>query len=156
MNHIHIEFNEIKKALDKAIAPAEKSRTELMDSNRKVLEYILNSDKNSVKLLKGISTSTTDLMNSLKLNNSVFTSSMCSSQLSNKSHDGIEFQIGNSVQSNGEAKLASLSNVLCFGEGDNIKTLIDDNENLRVRYSIQYDHYIAIFRWKISYFWFCF
>lgn len=120
-----MEFNEIKKALDKAIAPAEKSRTELMDANRKVIEYILNSNKNSQKSLKGISTSTTDLLNSLKLNSSVLATSIWSNQSNIEPHNGIDFQIGNCVPSNGD--------VLCFGEGDNIKTLIDDNENLRVR-----------------------
>lgn len=122
----------MKKALDKAIAPAEKSRAELMDANRKVIEYILNSNKNSQKSLKGISTSTTDLLNSLKLNSSVLATSIWSNQSNIEPHNGIDFQIGNCVPSNGDANF--LSNVLCFGEGDNIKTLIDDNENLRVRY----------------------
>lgn len=63
MNCIYIEFMEIKKALGKAVIPAEKYRNELLEVNKKLNECAMLSSTEINKKVecKCISTSTSDL-----------------------------------------------------------------------------------------------
>lgn len=125
MNCIHIEFNEIKKALEKAVAPAEKYHNELIDANQKLHEHLWFKPKNDVVSVAPnqiAATSTTDLFATNESNDNDAAHSVWHSndfQIGNNERPKIKDQYGNSIW--------------CFGEGNDTKLLIDDNENLRVR-----------------------
>lgn len=120
-----MEFIEVKKALEKATLPAAKFRKELMEANRKLHEFIWSKTVdvpiNSVSPTESI--------------NSNIPSGLWSKSNGNSGpqcNGGIDFQIGASTS----FKDNFGNSMLCFGEGKHTKTLIDDNENLRIRYVV--------------------
>lgn len=139
LNCIHMEFTEIKKALDKAIAPAEKYRNELIDANQKLHEHIwskMTTDITKATTGQMASTSTTDLsamLESTGLRAINHSSAACSSIPNGNglTNGGFDFQIGNSAQPKIKDQFGN--SILCFGEGNDTRLLIDDNENLRIR-----------------------
>lgn len=117
MNGIHVELIELRKALEKAVVPAEKFRNDLLEANRKLHEQIWR------QITQSMNSSPTSQRTSKSNSNGNGNS---------HSNGGIDFQIGSSV-SHMSFKDRLGNGIFCFGEGDNIKTLIDDNENLRIR-----------------------
>lgn len=111
LNAIHMEFIEIKKALEMTIGPTDKFRNDLMEMNQKLYEQIWSQTKHS----------TNSVIKSMNTNHALWSTA--------NDNDVLDFQIGNSVSS---LKATFGNNIFCFGEGDNTKSLIDDNENLRI------------------------
>lgn len=128
LNFIHIEYVELTKALDKAVAPVEKLRAELADANRRIVEHIHDDSytQPGEKLLLFVSTSTTDLLGSSH-DKSPSASSLYRSDQSNTG----DFRLSNSSQNTIKDQFGN--SILCFGEGNNTKSLIEDNESLRIR-----------------------
>lgn len=104
LNGIHMEFIEIKKALEMTIAPAAKFRNDLMEMNRKLHERIWSQANSTMNANQALWSTT-------------------------NGNGALDFQIGNSVS---PLKDSFGNNIFCFGEGDNTKSLIDDNEHLRI------------------------
>lgn len=105
-----MEFIEIKKALEMTIAPAVKFRNDLMEMNRKLHERIWSQTN-----------STNSVIESMNANHALWSTT--------NGNGALDFQIGNCVS---PLKDSFGNNIFCFGEGDNTKSLIDDNENLRI------------------------
>lgn len=107
LNCIYIEFNEIKRALEKAVIPAEKYQNELLESNKKLHEYALSMTKSKEKPhTKVMSTSTSDLA-STNGNNSEYSKDM--------------IKLREKLQRDAEE------------HGKKTKLLIDDNIDLRIK-----------------------
>lgn len=105
-----MEFIEIKRALEMTIAPAAKLRNDLMEMNQKLHERIWTQ-----------ANSTNAVIESMNANHALWSTT--------NGNGAPDFQIGNAVS---QLKDGFGNNIFCFGEGDNTKSLIDDNENLRI------------------------
>lgn len=138
LNTIHVELIEIKKALVKASAPAEKFKSDLFEANRKVFESIWTmADARSPN---GV------VPNRIEDDiESVAPSSAAISIVPIKSDDGETISLSPITRAYAkdpiEFKLATKANITdhdgnriyCFGEGNDTQTLLDDNEKLRIR-----------------------
>lgn len=117
LNCIHIELNEIRKALAKAAVPAEKFKTELMEANRKLLDLIwsaANRDAGSYQV-----TNHTELPLELSELSKAYAKEPGAFKIDLTSNPDITDQFGNRIY--------------CFGEGTNSQRLVEDNEKLRIR-----------------------
>lgn len=111
---MHIEFIEIKKALEKAIIPAEKYRYELNEANKKLHEsdwFLV--EKSSLPEQRTVSTSNSDLMQS---NN-------------NTTNDGVD-TANDMIEIR---KIRELQRQINEDELKNTKILINDNIDLRIK-----------------------
>lgn len=117
------------KALDKATISVEKLLSDLSEAHQQTIEHIRDVDtaNQEEKLLHFVSTSTSDLLEATNAFNPAATTTSQSSLTNGRSdsrlttipQNKIKDQFGNSIS--------------CFGEGNNIKSLIEDHENLRIR-----------------------
>lgn len=117
--HIHIELIEIKKALEKAISPAEKFKRNVFDSNAKLLELIWTT---SVEKVTPSPSVTNDCSGNDKIDLSEITKAYADHSMKIKlpaSSVNITDQFGNRIT--------------CFGEGSDTQQLVDDSEKLRIR-----------------------
>lgn len=138
LNTIHVELNEIKKALAKATAPAEKLKNELLEANQKFhvciwslveaqptnsfhsngVDEVLHRDDESVAIPLTIP------------GRSVESEPIALSPISQAyAKQPIEFKIGTSANVTDQYG----NRIYCFGEGNDTRMLIDDNEKLRIR-----------------------
>lgn len=120
LNCVHIELNEIRKALAKAAVPAEKFKNELMEANRKLLDLIWSaaasgsSDAGSYQV-----TNHNELPLELSELSKAYAKEPGAFKVDLTPNPDITDQFGNRIY--------------CFGEGTNSKRLVDDNEKLRIR-----------------------
>lgn len=138
LNTIHVELNEIKKALAKAIVPAEKIKNELFEANRKFYGSIWSlvdaqppngQQCNGIdEVIKSNATSLPiPIIIPLKSDNGEPIALSHITQTYAK--EPIEFKIGTSANVTDQHG----NRIYCFGEGNDTRTLIDDNEQLRIR-----------------------
>lgn len=120
LNFIHIELNEIRKALAKASVPAEKYKKELFESNQTLLDSIWKMSRsiiNSVDAHEVISPS--ELPFELSEISKAYAKEPSAYKIDLIANPNITDQFGNRIY--------------CFGEGTNSQTLIEDNKKLRIR-----------------------
>lgn len=142
LNVIHFELNEIKKTLVKATVPAEKFKNELFEANRKFHDCIwpLNDTQptNGVRSNGAVESTVTTVIKqngqSLAIPINLVKSDDCepialSPITQAYAKQPIEFKIGTSANVTDEHG----NRIYCFGEGNDTRTLIDDNEKLRIR-----------------------
>lgn len=117
------------KAFDKATISAEKLLNDLSEAHQQTIEHIRNVDtiNQEEKLLHFVSTSTSDLLEATNEFNPDASTSSQSSQTSGRS----DFRLSNIPQNKIKDQFGN--SISCFGEGDNIKSLIEDHEHLRIR-----------------------
>lgn len=145
LNTIHVELNEIKKALVKASAPAIKFKNELFEASRKFHEAIWSLVEVEAQPKNGQRSNgvhEVDEVDEVVKQNG---KSLAVSISPIRSDDGepialspitqayakqpIEFRIGASANVTDEHG----NRIYCFGEGNDTRTLIDANEQLRMR-----------------------
>lgn len=140
-----MELNEIKKALEKSVVPAEKYKRELFLantnlqntiwslSNKSKMEATGSSAGNLTHALNGVTLSPAITAESNKLQESLpnLAESLYRSQTSKTGAPPTNFKLGAFPVQNDKDQFGN--SVLCFGESHNTKILIDDNEKLRVR-----------------------
>lgn len=141
-----MELNELRKALEKSVIPAEKYKKELFMANTNLQSMIWTTSSNTK--LPAVGSSIPDLThivnnpsssqsagantNGLQESLPNLVDSLYKSQISNAGVPEINFKLGGSTLRN-DIKDQHGNSILCFGEGDDTKVLIDDNEKLRVR-----------------------
>lgn len=114
------------KAFDKAQISVEKLLNELTEIHQQTIEhirYVNDNDYQGEKMLHFVATSTSDLVEATNAFNSSSSQSSQRSErldvfLPNIPQNKIKDQFGNSIS--------------CFGEGNDIKSLIEDHEHLRI------------------------
>lgn len=142
-----MELNELKKALEKSVIPAEKYRKELFMANTHLQNSIWSICSNTK--LPPIGSSVPDLthvLNNLSLSQSAppntnglkeslpnLADSLYRSRINDAGVPEINFKLGDCTARD-DIKDQFGNSILCFGEGNDTKVLIDDNEKLRVRY----------------------
>lgn len=113
LNCIHIELIEIKKALEKAVIPAEKYRSELIEANIKLHERAWCIIEQDPKVeMKTVSTSLTDLLNSFE---------PLSDAYSTPTNNEIDVDLLECIQNS------------IKDQRKQTKSIIEDNINLRIR-----------------------
>lgn len=137
LNTIHVELNEIKKALVKATAPAEKLKNELFEANRKFHDIIWTMidapptnglQPNAVDKVTEQNEGTLAIP-TIRVRSGDGESIALSPITQAYAKQPFEFKIGpraNITDQHG-------NRIYCFGEGNDTRTLIDDNEKLRIR-----------------------
>lgn len=138
LNTIHVEFNEIKKALAKATAPAEKFRNELLEANQKfhdciwsVIEAHPTNSFPSIGVKEvternGESPAIPILIPARSGDSEPIALSPITQAYAKQP---IEFKIGASANITDQHG----NRIYCFGEGNDTRMLIDDNQKLRIR-----------------------
>lgn len=138
LNTIHVELIEIKKALEKATAPAEKIKNDLHEANRKfhVCIWSLVEDQPTKSFRSnGVDEVIQRNGESLAIPITIPAQSGDSEPLALSpitqayAKQPIEFKIGTSASVTDQHG----NRIYCFGEGNDTRMLIDDNEKLRIR-----------------------
>lgn len=118
---IHAEFIEIKKALEKAVVPAEKYRCEMIEANKRLQDHIWSEvDKYRKPSVSITSTSTSDL--SSTLNDAIEKVDASTNTCSDASET-------DASQSNGRIANGIRQSAV---DPEKTKLLIEDNVNLRI------------------------
>lgn len=116
LNWIHIEFNEIKKALEKATVPAQKYRNELSEANKQLHEHVwFLVEKSRMPDMNTVSTSNSDL-------------TLITTGAAKTPNASTDSQLPNEIE---VRKLRKMERQIT---DDQTKSLIDDNINLRIKY----------------------
>lgn len=101
----------------------------MFEANRKIIEHIsLVKQESNQNYSKVASTSTSDLLNSVDNSTPIKNSQQNNNKQSNST---IDFQITADTQN--DLKDEYGNDILCFGEGNNVDSLIIDNASLLIR-----------------------